>query len=150
LSQVRVETAMSSVLPRLLLFAVQGDRYALELQSVAEVLPPACTFPVPWTPSCIRGAMNFHGNLVAVLDLADFMGDDTMSAEGNFLVLDRSIANLALGVDRVETIIAADLVIEERDSCEPLVEKILVLADGEVRKLALEKLLENIVAAVQR
>lgn len=141
---------MSSVMTRLLLFAVQGDRYALELPSVAEVLPPACTYPVPWTPACFRGAMNFHGNLVAVLDLADFMGTGTMSAEGNLLVLDRSIANLALGVDRVENIIISDLVLEELDSSEPLVEKILVLADGEVRKLALEKLLENIAATVQR
>jgi purine-binding chemotaxis protein CheW len=141
---------MSSVLARLLLFIVQGDRYAIELQNVAEVLPPACTYPVPWTPPCIRGAMNFHGNLVAVLDLADFMAAGTMAAEGNLLVLDRNIANLALGVDRVDNIIASDLVLEERDSCEPLVEKILVLADGEVRKLALEKLLENIVATIQR
>ena len=141
---------MSSTTARLLLFAVQGDRYALELQDVAEVLPPACTFPVPWTPPCIRGAMNFHGNLVAVLDLAEFMASGTMAAEGNFLVLDRNIANLALGVDRVENIIPSDLVLEERDSFDPLVDKILVLADGEVRKLALEKLLDSIVTSVQR
>jgi purine-binding chemotaxis protein CheW len=141
---------MSSIAARLLLFSVQGDRYALELRSVAEVLPPANTFPVPWTPPCIRGAMNFHGNLVAVLDLAEFMATGNMAAESNFLVLDRSIANLALAVDRVESIITSDLVLEELDCCEPLVDKILVLADGEVRKLALEKLLETIVATVQR
>ena len=136
---------MSSVQARLLLFSVQGDRYALELQSVAEVLPPARTYPVPWAPPAIRGAMNFHGSLVAVLDLAEFMGTGTMSPEGNLLVLDRSIGNLALGVDRVENIVPSDLVREELDSIEPLVEKILVLDDGNARKLALAEIIETII-----
>ncbi|HEX8960433.1 MAG TPA: chemotaxis protein CheW [Geobacteraceae bacterium] len=141
---------MSNVSARLLLFTVREDRYALDLQDVAEVLTPPVIFPVPWAPPCVTGAMNFHGSLVTVLDLAGFLGCGTMAPEGNLLVLDRGIANLALWIDRVENIAPADGVLEEDTSNDPLVEKVLIMADGEVRKLAVARLLEKVEAAMRR
>jgi purine-binding chemotaxis protein CheW len=141
---------MSNGTERLLLFSLQETRYALDLQEVAEVLPPPVTFPVPWAPPCLKGAMNFHGNLVAVLDLAEFMGCGTMAPDGNVLVLDRGIANLALRVDRVDNIVPADGILEEDQSSDPLVEKVLLMADGEVNKLALGRILERVEKAMKR
>ena len=108
------------------------------------------TFPVPWTPAYLSGAMNFHGSLVAVLDLAMFMNIGTMAPDGNILVLDRSIANLALGVDRVENIVPVDDVLEEDESDDPIVDKLLIMADGEVSKLAVAMLLERVDRAMRR
>ena len=141
---------MSDVPSRLLLFSVRENRYAVNLQDVAEVLTPPVIFPVPWAPPCLAGAMNFHGSLVAVLDLARFLECGTMAPDGNLLVLDRGIANLALWIDRVENIVPADGVLEEDGSSDPLVEKMLIMADGEVRKLAVPRLLEKVEDAMRR
>ena len=135
---------------RLLLFNIRGQRYGLELLSVAEVLSPPVTFPVPWVPPYFKGAMNFHGSLVAVIDLAQLMGIGTMAADGNIVVLHREIAHLGLGIDSVESIIPADDILEEEDSSNPLVEKVLFMADGEVWKLALDLLVKRISEALQR
>ena len=135
---------------RLLLFNIRGQRYALELLNVAEVLSPPVTFPVPWVPPYFKGAMNFHGSLVAIIDLAQVMGIGTMAADGNIVVLHKEVANLGLGIDSVEGTIPADDILEEEESSNPLVEKVLFLADGEVSKLALDLLLERISEALQR
>ncbi len=141
---------MSNGTERLLLFTLRETRYALDLQEVAEVLPPPVMFPVPWAPPCLKGAMNSHGNLVAVLDLAEIMGNGTMAPDGNILVLDRGIANLALRVDRVDNIVPADGILEQDQSSDPLVEKVLLMADGEVNKLALGRILELVEEAMKR
>lgn len=141
---------MSKGTKRLLLFTLGDRRYALDLEDIAEVLPPPVTFPVPWAPPSLMGAMNFHGSLVAVLDLAAFMKIGPLVPDGNVLVLDRGLANLALWVDRVGNIVPADGVLEEDLSSEPLVEKVLIMADGEVSMLALTNLLERVEEAMKR
>lgn len=128
---------------RLLTFNLKGVRYALDLHDVAEVLDPPVIYPVPWTPGCFKGAMNFHGSLVSVLDLAAFMSIGSVEGRGSILVLDRRIANLALWVDEVVNIVPCDLILEEDVSNDQLVEKLLILADGEIRKLGVQKLLER-------
>lgn len=141
---------MIDSMQRLFIFNVGGQRFALDLQHVAEVLDPPKMFPVPWTPAWLAEAMNFHGSLVAVLDLAGFMNIGTATRSGNVLVLDRRIANLALRVDGVENIVFSDVVLEEDKSADPLVDKVLIMADGEIRLLAVEQLLERIEDALRR
>ncbi len=135
---------------RLLIFTVGGERFALDIQDVAEVMDPPPTFPVPWAPAWLVGVMNFHGSLVAVLDLASFITDGTVPPGGSVLVLDRRIANLALRVNGVENIVPVDVVLEEEESTDTLVDKVYVMADGEIRLLATEKLLERLEHDVRR
>ncbi len=85
-----------------IVFAVNGERYGLPLQVVAEVREPSRPVPVPRAPEFLCGAMNAHGRLVAILDLARLLGCGKTTSPGTFLVLDHSIANLALWVDGVE------------------------------------------------
>jgi len=141
---------MNDGIQRLLIFRIQGNRYAMDLQDVAEVLDPPGMFPVPWAPSCIRGAINFHGSLVAVLDLSTVMNAGSLDRGGSLLVLDRKIANLALWVEKVDNIVLTDGVLEEDESSDPLVGSILVMADGEIRLLALPRLLEQIEETLRR
>jgi purine-binding chemotaxis protein CheW len=135
---------MINGIQRLLIFYVRGSRFALDLQDVAEVLVPPVSFPVPWAPGYLKGAINFHGNLVTLLDLADFMNVGPMEPGGNILVLDKRIANLALWVDGVENIVSFDAVLEEDESSDPAVDKLLIMADGEILMLAVGKLLERV------
>lgn len=126
---------------RLLVFRLQGSSYALDLRDVAEVLEPPPIFPIPRAPLFFPGIMNFHGNLVTVLDLAQFLRIASRNPHGKVLVLDTRIANLAVWVDMVETIVSTDVVLEEDEGSEPLVEKVLIMADGEVKMLSVERLL---------
>jgi chemotaxis signal transduction protein len=60
---------MSGALRKYLIFTLAGQRFALDLAQVAEVVEQPATWPIPLAPSCYRGAMNFHGTIVAVMDL---------------------------------------------------------------------------------
>jgi len=129
---------------RLIVFSLQGSKYALYLRNVAEVVAPPRIFPMPHAPHFFPGIINFHGNLVSLLDLALFLTSKPRSPLGKVLVLDTGIANLALWVDTVENVGSADVVLEEDESNETLVEKVLIMADGEVKMLSVEKLLEQL------
>jgi len=93
-----------------LLFTLHGRRYALDLAQVAEVDDPPVTWPIPGAPACYPGAMNFHGDIVAVMDLAAFLGLPAIQRMEKVVVLDRSIAALAFLVERVERIVPQDQV----------------------------------------
>jgi purine-binding chemotaxis protein CheW len=129
---------------RLIVFSLQESKYALYLRNVAEVVEPPRIFPMPHAPLFFPGIMNFHGNLVSLLDLGHFLTDTPRNPQGKIMVLDTGMANLALWVDTVENVGSADVVLEEYESSEPLVEKVLVMAEGEVKMLSVERLLEQL------
>jgi len=135
---------MNEGVNRLILFKVAGLIYALRLGDVAEVIEPPPIYPVPGTPGSFSGMINFHGNLVAVVDLADFMGRGGRNPNGQLLVVAASIANLALWVESVDSVCSADLVKEESASGEELVEKVLVISGRQARLLALERLVQGL------
>lgn len=141
---------MLNGIQRLLIFSIRGDRYAVDLQDVSEVMVPQEMYHVPWAPPCIKGAINFHGSLVSVLDLACVMNVGAMGREGSILVLDKRIANLALWVENVENIVLSDGILEQDESSNPLLRCMLIMADGEVGMLALDKLLAQIEETLRR
>jgi chemotaxis-related protein WspB len=59
----------------LLLFDVQGDRYALDCRDVVEVLPLVAIRTIPLAPRGVAGVMNYHGRAVPVLDLSVLLHD---------------------------------------------------------------------------
>ena len=129
---------------RLIIFSLQGGKYALYLRNVAEVVEPPRIFPMPHAPLFFPGIMNFHGDLVSILDLANFLSDTPRNPQGKVMVLDTGLANLALWVDTVENVGSGEVVLEEYESNEPLVEKVLIMAGGEVKMLSVERLLEQL------
>lgn len=129
---------------RLIVFTLCGGKYALYLRHVAEVVELPSIFPMPHAPLYFHGIMNFHGNLVSLLDLGHYLMNAPRKPQGKALVLDTGIANLALRVDAVENVGSADVILEEFESDEILVEKVLVMPDGEVKLLSVEKLLDQL------
>ena len=91
-----------------LLFTMQGRRYAFDLAQLAEVDEPLPTWPIPGAPPCYSGAMNFHGTIVAVMDLAAFLGFSDGRNLQKVIVLNAGIAALAFLVERVERIVPED------------------------------------------
>lgn len=132
---------MNAMTQRLLVFDVCGLRYALKLEDVAEILEPSPTFAVPRAPAVFLGATNFHGRVVAVLDLAAFLGTGAFSEGGKYIVFNRELANLALGIGSTVDIVTSDVILEEEESSDPLMGKTFIMADGEVNLLETESLL---------
>ncbi|MDA8413760.1 MAG: chemotaxis protein CheW [Desulfobacteraceae bacterium] len=84
-----------------LIFTLSGHRYAFDLDRVAEVVEQPAICPIPLAPPCYPGAMNFHGTIVAVMDLACFLGLPGMHGAEKVIVLDTRIAALAFSVENI-------------------------------------------------
>jgi purine-binding chemotaxis protein CheW len=90
---------------RHVLFRVAGERYALPLDAVREVVLPQPPFArVPRASEAVRGVMNLRGRVVAVVDLAPLVGlapQPLAAAQGHVLVLDRDKRTLGLLIGAV-------------------------------------------------
>lgn len=54
---------------RLVVFGIEGQRYALRLGAVERVLPMATVSPLPKAPTVALGVINLHGQVVPVLNI---------------------------------------------------------------------------------
>jgi purine-binding chemotaxis protein CheW len=95
---------MTEAARKYLVFTLSGRQYAFDLAQVAEVVEQPALWPIPLTPSCYHGAMNFHGTIVAVMDLALFLGLPGGAGVGKVIVLYTSIAALAFSVEGISRI----------------------------------------------
>ncbi len=96
---------------RHVVFRAGGERYALPLEAVSEVVPPSPPFAhVPRTASPVLGAMSLRGRVVAVVELAPLLGLRTpplAEGSGQVIVLDRdrrALGFLVEGVSGVEPV----------------------------------------------
>ncbi len=126
---------MAEVERRYLIFIMNGKRYAFDLAQVAEVceLPLLC--PIPAAPGYYAGAMNFHGVIVAVMDLALFMGQAGSHVTEKLVVLDSRVASLAFLVERVVRIVPAGQVDLSEPPAENFAIALVRLADGDATLL---------------
>ena len=99
--------------PRHVLFRAAGERFALPLAAVREVVTPQPPFSrVPRTSDAVRGVMNLRGRVVAVVDLAALVGlapQVLAGGSGQVVVLDRARRGLGLLIDAVVGVEAIDL-----------------------------------------
>ena len=96
-------TASAAV--RCVLFRAGGERFALPLEDVREVVLPQPPFArVPRSGAAVRGAMNLRGRVVPVLDLAVLVGLPGPSLgerDGQVVVLEGQRPGLGLHVAAV-------------------------------------------------
>ncbi len=89
-----------------LVFRLGQERYAIEMQEIAEVLPLGGCTPAPGSPPCFAGVINVRGELRAVLDLARLLAlsggppDDTYFV----LLLRRRVPEIGLKVGRIDEV----------------------------------------------
>jgi len=121
-------------------FRVAGERFALPLEAVREVVVPQPPFArVPRAPDAVRGVMNLRGRVVAVVDLAALVGLPPQSLEagaGQVLVLEhgkRALGLLIGGVVGVEPIAPPE---GGGDGSEEVVRGVATARDGAVTVLA--------------
>jgi purine-binding chemotaxis protein CheW len=97
------------VAERHVVFRVAGERFALPLGAVREVVLPQPPFAlVPRAGGAVRGVMNLRGRVVAVVDLAELMGlapQPLKAGAGQVVILEahqRGLGLLIAGVLGVE------------------------------------------------
>jgi chemotaxis signal transduction protein len=126
---------MSESSRKYLIFLLAGNRFAFDLAQMAEVEEQPVTWPIPMAPRCYTGAINFHGTIVAVMDLAMFLGLPACTGSEKMVVLDTRIASLAFQVEQVIRIASVDQTDVRKVANEPFVTAQLNLPDGEATLL---------------
>lgn len=79
----------------LLLFSLEGQRYALRLASVERVIRAVALNPLPGAPPAIRGIFSLHGQIVPVGDLRRRLGRPSRAiALSDWIVIVRTPSRL--------------------------------------------------------
>jgi purine-binding chemotaxis protein CheW len=95
---------------QLVVFAVEGSRYAVPLFSVERVLPMVAVPPVPGAPRVVLGAINLEGRVVPVVDLRrrlDLPSRDYGLA-AHLLIVKTPQRTLAVAADEVTGAVSVD------------------------------------------
>lgn len=99
---------------RLVVFTLDGQRYALPLATVERVLPMVAVSPLPQAPEIALGVINLHGQVLPVLDIRRRLGfpPRDFGLTAHLLVARTSRRTLAVPVDEVLGVreVAADAV----------------------------------------
>jgi purine-binding chemotaxis protein CheW len=90
---------------QLLPFIVGYETYALELIEVQEVVENQEIYLFPGSPEIIAGAINFHGQITPVVDLAQLLNFPPGKIGQRLIVLINQRGPVALGVDQVQAVI---------------------------------------------
>ncbi|NVN90296.1 MAG: chemotaxis protein CheW [Desulfuromonadales bacterium] len=141
---------MNSAGGKYLIFSLPGGLYALELSQVAEVCEPQPLWPVPAAPPYYRGAMNFHGAIVAVMDLADFLGLPKQTEPEKLIVLHGGIAALAFLVEKVIRIVLSEQVELKEATGATLSNTLIVLSEGRATLLDAHAITEQATASISQ
>lgn len=129
---------------RFLVMTAGGHAYALPLEQIAEVMDSCLLSPVPRAPVWCKGALQTGGTVVAVLDLAQYVGDEPLQQPEKIVVLDLRLGGLGLLVGRVEDVVMADGTTIEQDSHGDW----LVTVAGRAELLDASELVQEVSAAM--
>ena len=93
-----VETA------KLLIFTLEGQRYALALATVERVIRPVEVTPLPKSPEIVPGIINIHGTIVPVFDVRKRfrLPEKEIGAGDQMIVARTSSRTVSFGVDGVD------------------------------------------------
>ena len=93
---------------QLLLFHLGDSPYALEVGQIQEIVENPRIAYIPRAPSCFSGAINFHGTILPVLDLAGYLGYGGEGRDHRIIVLPLHLCPLAFSVSAVRRIVPFD------------------------------------------
>lgn len=93
--------------PHLLIFTLDGQRYALRLQAVQRVVRAAEITPLPEAPAIVLGILDLQGEVIPVINLRKRfrLPERGIRSEDLFVVARTQTLTLALVVDGTESVI---------------------------------------------
>ena len=92
-----------------LLFRLGDETYGLEIDAIQEIVESPNQHFVPRAEGVISGAINFHGRILAVINLPELLGFKDGSLDHRCVVLTPEYRSLALQVSGIERIVKLDL-----------------------------------------
>ena len=98
----------------ILTYRLGNDLYGLEIDAVQEIIEDAELHFVPRAKGVLCGSINFHGQILAVIDLPNLLGFAVDKHDHRHLVLTPKHRSLVLKTSRVERIVNLDI-----ESIEP-------------------------------
>jgi purine-binding chemotaxis protein CheW len=90
-----------------LLFTLEGQRYALPMGDVRELVHAVRLTPLPRAPDVVEGLLNLRGELLPVLNLRRRfrLPARPLSPEDHFIVAQAGARRVVLHVDRTEAVL---------------------------------------------
>lgn len=94
----------------ILIFTLDGRKYALDLKHVERSLLAAEYSPIPNCSKHVLGAINIHGEIVPVVNMRELLQLESkeMTATDNFILCKVREERMALLVDRVDLVKLCD------------------------------------------
>jgi purine-binding chemotaxis protein CheW len=124
-------------------FRAAGERFALPLAAVREVVVPQPPFArVPRVSEAVRGVMNLRGRVLPVVDLAPLVGlapQPLVGGQGQVLVLEREKRSLGFLIAQV---IGVEALVVPGPGDDRVVHGVTVIKGNAVSVLAPEGLAE--------
>jgi len=139
---------MNERILKYMLFSCGERRYAVDVDSVDEISELLPEYSIPDSSRFLRGVVNIHGKLAAVLDLSLYLGTGPVKNGQNLLLLKIPETGLAFIVNQLDRIIFKDEIIDSAPGRSEFEEAILTLNDGSVVLLALDSLVDSIEKAI--
>ena len=131
----------------LLVFVLQGQRYALALPLVERIVSAAEITPLPNAPAVVRGVLNVEGTILPVLSMRARLGltDRAIRPADHFLIARTQRRTVILVIDEAEGVhaVAADRISQAGGVVPGFehIEGVAALDDGLVLIQDLEKFL---------
>ena len=92
----------------LLTYRLGKELYGLEIDAIQEIIEDAELHYVPRAKSVLCGSINFHGQILAVIDLPALLGFAIEKHDHRYLVLTPEHRSLVLKISRVERIVSLE------------------------------------------
>ena len=96
-----------------LVFKLAEEVYGLEVYSIQEIVEDPELHYAPWADGVLTGAVNFHGQILAVIDLPELLGFTCAQRDHRYVVLTADDKPMVFLVSRVERIVQLDLSVIE-------------------------------------
>ncbi len=93
----------------ILIFTLAEETYGLEIEAIQEVVEKPALHFVPRADGALLGAINFHGQILSLVDLPRLLGFDSEQLDHRRVVLTAEYQSLALAVTLVQRIVKLDL-----------------------------------------
>ena len=94
----------------LLIFTIDNQQYALPCQNIIKVINSVYITPLPTSNQKIRGIINLHSEVIAILDIRFLMGlpEKEMTLTDKIMIIQTPTRKLGFIVDSVEGIETID------------------------------------------
>lgn len=128
-----------------LLFHLDRELFGLRIDHIQEIVESPALHYIPRAPRHFLGAINFHGNVVPIINLAALIGYETEACDERVVILPLQIATLGLALTSIGHIVPLDTEgmqpVQPDTTRKQLIHGVLTCAEGMVNLLDVPQLL---------